>query len=297
MMDGGLHVEYSTSGGLFLSYRDKTTALTCIQDVLYADDLTMVAETRRELQHMLNVLDQACSWWGMTISTGKSKILSVGVQLEHQPHITLQGQVLEDVESFSYLGSELGQTAKVEREVAVRLEKASKVYQIWRQKIFRNRNLSRPTKMHVFRTMVMSVLLYGAETWPVTQHDIRKLKTFQMRCLRDIVGVTLWDMRRNADILEEAGELPMEVQLRQRRLQWLGHMQRMSDHRLQKQVLRCRPQGKQRRPGGTQLRWIDVLNRDLAELSNWQEVVKDRAEWRAFIHRPQSVSSTQRSLT
>ena len=150
VMDGGLHVEYSTSGGLFLSYRDKTTALTCIQDVLYADDLTMVAETRRELQHMLNVLDQACSRWGMTISTGKSKILSVGVQLEHQPHITLQGQVLEDVESFSYLGSELGQTAKVEREVAVRLEKASKVYQIWRQKIFRNRNFSRPTKMHVF---------------------------------------------------------------------------------------------------------------------------------------------------
>ena len=78
MMDGGLHVEYSTSGGLFLSYRDKTTALTCIQDVLYADDLTMVAETRRELQHMLDVLDQACSRWGMTISTGKSKILSIG---------------------------------------------------------------------------------------------------------------------------------------------------------------------------------------------------------------------------
>ena len=201
MMDRGLYVEYSTSGGLFLSYRDKTTALTCIQDVLYADDLTMVAETRQELQHMLNVLDQACSRWGMTISTGKSKILSVGVQLEHQPHITLQGQVLEDVESFSYLDSELGQTAKVEREVAARLEKASKVYQIWRQKVFRNWNLSRPTKVHVFRTMVMSVLLYGAETWPVTQHDIRKLKTFQMRCLQDIVGVTLWDMRRNADIL------------------------------------------------------------------------------------------------
>ena len=99
------------------------------------------------------------------------------------------------MESFSYLGSELGQTAKVEREVAVRLEKASKVYQIWRQKIFRNRNLSRSTKVHVFRTMVMSVLLYGAETWPVTQHDIRKLKTFQMRCLQDIVGVTLWDMQ------------------------------------------------------------------------------------------------------
>ena len=59
MMDGGLHVEYSTSGRLFLSYQHKTTALACIQDILYAGDLTLVAETRRELQHMLNVLDQA----------------------------------------------------------------------------------------------------------------------------------------------------------------------------------------------------------------------------------------------
>ena len=69
---------------------------------------------------------------GMTISTGKTNILSVGDQNEHQPPNTLQGQVLEDVESFSYLGSELGQTAKVKSEVAVRLEKSSKVYQIWR---------------------------------------------------------------------------------------------------------------------------------------------------------------------
>ena len=50
MMDGGLHIQYSTSCRLFLSYRDKTTALTWIQDLLYADDLTMIAETRQELQ-------------------------------------------------------------------------------------------------------------------------------------------------------------------------------------------------------------------------------------------------------
>ena len=60
--------------------------------------------------------------------------------------------------------------------------------------------------------MVMSILLYGAETWPVTQHDVRRLKTFQMRCLCDIVGVTLWDKWHNVDILEENGELPIEEQ-------------------------------------------------------------------------------------
>ena len=84
------------------------------------------------------------------------------------------------------------------------------------------------TKMRVFWTIVMSVLLYGAETWPVT-HDIHK--TFQMRCLRDILGLTLWDMHRNVDILKETDELPVEEQLRQRQLQWLGHVQQMPEHR------------------------------------------------------------------
>ena len=48
--------------------------------------------------------------------------------------------------------------------------------------------------MRVFRTMVMSVLLYGAETWSIIQKDLRKLKTFHMKCLRDILGVTRLDI-------------------------------------------------------------------------------------------------------
>ena len=64
VLGGGLNIEYIPAGGLFLSYQDKTTASACIQNVLYADDLTLVAETGRELQHMLDVLDRACARWG-----------------------------------------------------------------------------------------------------------------------------------------------------------------------------------------------------------------------------------------
>ena len=92
-------------------------------------------------------------------------------------------QALEEVESFFYLGSEIGQSAKVEKEVAVGLEKAGKVHQICRRKVFSSHHLGKATKMQVFQTMVLSGLLYGAETWTVAQHNIRRLKTFQMRCL------------------------------------------------------------------------------------------------------------------
>ena len=54
------------------------------------------------------------------------------------------------------------------------------------------------------------------------QHDIRTLKTFQMRCLRDILGLSQWDMHWNVDILLEKGELLVEEQLMQRQLQCMA---------------------------------------------------------------------------
>ena len=80
----------------------------------------------------------------------------------------LQGQPLEEVESFSYLGSEINQSNKAEKEVLMRLEKAGKAYQIWRRKIFQSRALSIATKLHAHQTLVMPVLLDGAETWTET---------------------------------------------------------------------------------------------------------------------------------
>ena len=288
VLGGGVHMEYSTEGGLFLSYRDKTPASAHIQDARYADDMALIAESRNELQHMLTVLDEACERWGMRISVEKTKVLAVGEQQDpaELSSILLQDQALEEVESFPYLGSEVGQSARVEKEVTVRVNKASTVYQMLRRKVFRSRYLSKSTKLRVFRMMVMSTLLYGAETWPVTQKDIRRLTTFQMRCLRDILGLTLWDRRRNVDVLEECGETTVRDQLRLKRLQWLGHVLRMPIHRPQRQIIKSRPRGRRRPPGGTPLRWVDVVNQDLASLPNWQAVVKDRARWRAFIHQP-----------
>ena len=64
-----------------------------------------------------------------------------------------------------------------------RLEKASRVYQKWRKEVFRSRSINKKTKLHVFRVMVMSVLLYGVETWAVTKQELKKLHAYQMKCL------------------------------------------------------------------------------------------------------------------
>ena len=97
------------------------------------------------------------------------------------------------MEAFSYPGSEVGKTAGVDGEVGTQLKNAATIYQMWRRKVSRSKSFTKKTKVHVFRVMVMSVLLYGAGTWEVTRQELKRLHAFQMKCLRDIIGVTLWD--------------------------------------------------------------------------------------------------------
>ena len=115
VLGGGFHVEYYTGGGLFLSYWDETPAAAHIQDAMYADDMALIVESRNEMQHMVKALDKACTCWGMHINVDKSKILAVGEQEPDHSPISIQSQTLGEVESFPYLGSEVGQTTGVEK--------------------------------------------------------------------------------------------------------------------------------------------------------------------------------------
>ena len=166
-----------------------------------------------DMKHV-NIPDSCCKKWGMKTNSGKTKVMNVGSILDNVTPICPNGQQIEDVANFEYLGSILEPTASVDKEVDSRLQKAETVYQMWRYKIFRSRNLSTATKVRVFQSLVMSVLLYGLETWPMSQQNIRKLKRFQMRCLRDILGFIPLDRKRDEDILKLSGQIPIEDELR-----------------------------------------------------------------------------------
>ena len=107
MTGGDLQVEYTTSKGLFISYRDKTPLTTCIQNIQYADDMTLIAETRGKMQCMLDVSDRACIRWGMKVSGDKTKVLNIGELTGDHLAITLNGHALQEVESVSYSESEV----------------------------------------------------------------------------------------------------------------------------------------------------------------------------------------------
>ena len=85
--------------------------------------------------------------------------------------------------------------------------------------------------------MAMSVILYGAEAWTVTQQDIWKLKSFQMRYLQDVLGIALWSRVRNTEFLESTGMVSVEQQLKQGHLQFFDQVWRMPTNHPQRQLV------------------------------------------------------------
>ena len=106
-----------------------------------------------------------------------------------------------------------------------------------RKSVFLDKNLSLTTKQKIYSAYVLSVLLYGAECWiPLRKHE-KKLNTFHHRCIRIILGISNQWQWSEQITMGEVGmrwgdeELAAE-KVRKRRLEWLGHVARMPDHRL-----------------------------------------------------------------
>ncbi len=109
--------------------------------------------------------------------------------------------------------------------------------QLSRVNIWSSRALTLFVKMQFPQCIVMSVLLCSGETWAVVKQHISPLGVFQMNCLRCICVISLRDHVPNVDILNRCNTLPMESQLRGKRLRWLGHVFRMPNDRLPKKLL------------------------------------------------------------
>jgi hypothetical protein len=94
-------------------------------------------------------------------------------------------------------------------------------------------DISPCTKVKVFKTLFLSILMYNAETWTLTEELNRKLRVFEMSCLRRIAGVTRLDRVRNEDIrnnLKIRRDIVEKVELR--RISYFGHVARMDQNLL-----------------------------------------------------------------
>ena len=108
-----------------------------------------------------------------------------------------------------------------------------------------------------------------------------------MRSLRRILGIKWHDKVTNTEVLEEAGMLSIHLQLCKRRLRWLGHVWRMKDGRIPKDLLFAELQDGKRKVGRPLLRYKDIIKRDLKttdiDHTTWEKAAEDRDNWRTVV--------------
>jgi len=134
---------------------------------------------------------------------------------------------------------------------------------------------------------IVGVLFYGCETWTTYRHQERHLNTFHMRCLRSILGLSWKDRVPYTSILQTTDSYDLITIIRHRRLRWAGHVCRMEDNRLPKQVLYSELPNAPRSTGLPKLRFRDVLKRDLNAFSitstSWEKPASNKRAWKSAI--------------
>ena len=156
-----------------------------ISRLLFADDLVLLASSESGLQHALNDFAAACDVAGMKISTSKTEVLHL-LKTPVQCSLQVGGVSLKQVEKFKYLLVAFTSDRSQEEELDVRSGKASAVMRALHHSVVYKRELSRKAKLSVFKSIFVSILTYGHESWFMTESVRSQMQATEMRFLRKI---------------------------------------------------------------------------------------------------------------
>lgn len=220
-----------------------------------------------------------------------TQLCSGGSKAGDPPQLTplvVDGDELEEVDRFVYLGSLVTADNSTSDEIRTRIHAANRAYFGLRKTLISD-HVQRSTKLTMYKTLIRPVALYGHESWTLLQEDERTLGVFERKVLRTIYGGVqmdngMWRRRMNHELHALLGEPTIANQAKIGRLRWAGHVARMRDDCPVRLLFdRVRPEGGTgRRAGAQRARWGDQVRADLRKichLGDWRATAQNRATW------------------
>ena len=183
-----------------------------INNLRYADNTNLTAESKEELESLLMKVKEESEKVGLKLNIWKTKIMASGPTISWQ----IDGETMETVRDFIFLGSKITAGGdcghEIKRKAMTNLDS-----------LLESRDITLPTKVHLVKAMVFPVVMYGCESWIVKKAECWRIDAFELWCWRRLLRVPWTARRSNLSLLKEISpEYSLEGLML--KLQYIGHL-------------------------------------------------------------------------
>ena len=201
------------------------TAGRNINNLIYADDTTLISESKEELKSLLMKVKEESEKVVLKLNIQKTKIMASGPITSWQIDV----ETMETVTDFILGSSKITADVDCSHEIKRHLLLGRKVMTNL-DSIFKSRDITLPTKVHLVKVMVFPVVMYGCESWTIKKAERQRIEAFELWCWRRLLRVPWTARRSKRSILKEIHpEYSLEGLTLKLKLQYFGHLMQRTD--------------------------------------------------------------------
>ena len=192
-----------------------------INNLRYADDTTLMAESQEELKSLLIKVKEGNKKVGLKLNIQKTTVMASSGPITSWE---IDGETLETVSDFIFVCSKITEDGDCSHEIKRCLLLGRKVMTSL-DGLFKSRDITLSTNVHLVKAMVFPVVMYGCECWTVKKAEHQRIDAFELWCWRRLLRVPWTARRSNQSILKEISPgICLERMILKLKLQYFGHL-------------------------------------------------------------------------